>query len=159
MVPWAALLAATAWVDFAVIALSKVVPLTKALPIWYRDFGVVAVGSDILIIVLGIALAMFLVPGAKGLSLIGVAVGIQLLHDVLFYVGVIQGVPTGQNRIVDLFKRYAAEGSWKILLADAGMVAASVYLMETMEETLTYDQIVWVGLLAVYSLLYILYTK
>jgi hypothetical protein len=39
------------------------------------------------------------------------------------------------------------------------MVAASVYLMETMEETLTYDQIVWVGLLAVYSLLYILYTK
>jgi hypothetical protein len=102
---------------------------------------------------------MVLVPGAKGLSLIGVAVGIQLLHDVLFYVGVIQGVPTGQNRIVDLFKRYAAEGSWKILLADAGMVAASVYLMETMEETLTYDQIVWVGLLAVYSLLYILYTK
>ena len=159
MIPWASLLAATAWVDFAVIALSKVFPLTTSLSVWYKEFGVVALGSDILIIVLGIALAMFLVPGAKGLTLIGVAVGIQLLHDVLFYIGIIQGVPTGQNRILDLFKRYAAEGSWKILLADAGMVAASVYLMETMEETLTRDQIVWVGLLAVYSLLYILYTR
>ena len=159
MVPWASLLAATAWVDFAVIALSKVVPLTTALSTWYKDFGVVALGSDILIIVLGIALAMFLVPGASGLRLIGIAVGIQLLHDVLFYVGVIQTVPTGQNRVIDLFKRYAAEGSWKILLADAGMVAASVYLMETMEAELTKDQIVWVGILAVYSLLYIVYTK
>lgn len=159
MIPWAALLAATAWVDFAVIALSKVFPLTKSLGTWYKEFGVVALGSDILIIVLGIALAMFLVPGASGLKLMGVAVGIQLLHDVLFYVGVIQGVPAGHNRILDLFKRYAAEGSWKILLADAGMVAGSVWLMETMQSELTQDQIVWVGILAVYSLLYILYTN
>jgi hypothetical protein len=159
MVPWASLLTAVAWVDFGVIALSKVVPLTTSLSTWYKDFGLVAIGSDILIIVLGIALAMFLAPGASGLRLMGIAVGIQLLHDVLFYVGIIQGVPRGQNRIIDLFKRYAAEGSWKILLADAGMVAASVYLMETMEETLTKDQIVWLGILAVYSLLYILYTK
>lgn len=158
MIPWAALLAATAWVDFAVIAISKVFPLTKSLATWYKDFGVVALGSDILIIVLGIALAMFLVPGASGLKLMGVAVGIQLLHDILFYVGIIQGVPTGHNRILDLFKRYAAEGSWQILVADAAMVAGSVYLMETMQSELTQDQIVWLGILAVYSLLYILYT-
>lgn len=159
MIPWAALLAATAWVDFTVIALSKVFPLTKSLGTWYKDFGVVALGSDILVIVLGIALAMFLVPGASGLKLMGVAVGIQLVHDILFYVGVIQGVPAGHNRILDLFKRYAAEGSWKILLADAGMVAGSVWLMKTMQSELTQDQIVWVGILAVYSLLYILYTN
>lgn len=159
MIPWAALLTATAWVDFAVIAISKVYPMTKSLSVWYKDFGVVALGSDILIIVLGIALAMFLAPGASGLKLIGVAVGIQLVHDILFYVGVIQGVPTGHNRILDLFKRYAAEGSWQILVADAAMVAGSVYLMETMQSELTQDQIVWLGILAVYSLLYILYTN
>lgn len=159
MIPWTALLAAVAWVDFAVIVLSKMFPLTKSLATWYADFGLVAVGSDILIIVLGIALAMFLFPGYSGLALIGVAVGIQLVHDVLFYVGVIQAVPLGHNRILDLFKRYAAEGSWKILLADAGMVAASVYLMETMDAWLTDDQVVFTGLLALYSLLYILYTK
>ena len=68
-------------------------------------------------------------------------------------------VPAGQNRIIDLFKRYAAEGSWKILVADAAMVAASVYGMETLDAWLTDDQVVWTGLLGLYSLLYILYTK
>ena len=158
MIPWTALLAATAWVDFLVIVLSKVFPLTKSLATWYADFGLVAIGSDILIIVLGIALAMFLAPNASGLALIGVAVAIQLVHDILFY-GVILVVPPGQNRILDLFKRYAAEGSWKILLADAAMVAGSVWLMETLDAWLTDDQVVWTGLLGLYSLLYILYTK
>ena len=158
MIPWTALLAATAWVDFLVIVLSKVFPLTKSLATWYADFGLVAIGSDILIIVLGIALAMFLAPNASGLALIGVAVAIQLVHDILFY-GVILVVPPGQNRILDLFKRYAAEGSWKSLRADAAMVAGSVWLMETLDAWLTDDQVVWTGLLGLYSLLYILYTK
>ena len=159
MIPWTALLAATAWVDCFVIALSKVVPMTKSLSTWYAEFGLVAIGSDILIIVLGIALAMFLAPGASGLALIGVAVAIQVLHDVLFYAGVIQMSPPGHNRILDLFKRYAAEGSWKILVADAAMVAGSIWLMETMDAWLTDDQVTWVGLLGLYALLYILYTK
>jgi len=159
MIPWTALLSAVAWVDFIVIVLSKLFPMTRALSTWYADFGLVAVGSDILIIVLGIALAMFLAPGASGLPLIGIAVTIQLIHDVLFYVGVIQVAPPGHNRILDLFKRYAAEGGWKILAADSAMVAGSVWLMETMDASLTDDQVLWTGLLALYSLLYILYTK
>lgn len=159
MIEWTALLTATAWVDLGVIALSKVFPLTKALGDWYRDFGVVAVGSDILIIVLGIALAKFLVPDAMGWSLVGVAVAIQVIHDIVFYLGVIQGVPSGQNKILDLFKRYAAEGGWKIVLADSAMVAASVLLMEWLADTRSEDQINFLGLLAVYSLLYIIYTQ
>ena len=158
MIPWTALFAATAWVDFAVIALSKVVPLTKSLATWYAEFGLVAIGTDILVIVLGIALAKFLVPAATGLTLIGVAVAIQLLHDLVFY-GIILAVPAGQNRIMDLFKRYAAEGSWKILAADAAMVAAAVWGMETLDAVLTDDQVLWTGLLGLYALLYILYTK
>jgi hypothetical protein len=159
MIPWTALLAATAWVDFIVIVLSKVFPLTKSLATWYADFGLVAIGTDILIIVLGIALAKLLFPAYSGLALIGVAVAIQLVHDILFYVGVIQAVPFGHNRILDLFKRYAAEGSWKILVADAAMVAGSVYLMEQMDAWLTDDQVLWSGLLALYSLMFILFTK
>jgi len=159
MIPWTALLAATAWVDVAVIVISKVVPLTKSLATWYADFGIAAIGTDILIIVLGIALAKFIVPNASGLTLMGTAVAIQVLHDILFYVGVIQMVPAGQNQMIDLFKRYAAEGSWKILLADAGMVAAAVYGMETLDAYLTDDQVLWVGLLGLYSLLFLLYTK
>ena len=156
---WLSLLTATAWVDFLVIALSKVFPLTKALNTWYADFGLVAVGQDILIIVLGISLAQFIAPMASGWSLVGVAVAIQLVHDILFYIGIIRGIPEGHNRIIDLFKRYAAEGSWKILVADAAMVTGSVLLMEFLDNNYTDNQVAWIGLLAVYSLLYILYTQ
>lgn len=159
MIPWTSLLTATAWVDFAVIVLSKFFPLTKALGTWYSKFGLVAIGSDILIIVLGIALAMLIAPGISGWNLVGLSVLIQIVHDVLFYLLVILGVPAGQNAIIDLFKAYAAEGSWKIIVADAGMVAASVLLMEYFENNLSSDMTAFLGILAVYSLLYILYTK
>jgi hypothetical protein len=159
MINWLSLFTATAWVDFAVIVISKFFPLTKALGTWYRDFGVVAVGSDILIIVLGIALAQLIVPGISGWNLVGLSVLIQVIHDILFYVLVILGVPEGQNKIIDLFKKYAAEGSWKIILADAGMVTASVLLMEWLDNNYSDSQIGFVGVLAVYSLLYIIYTR
>jgi hypothetical protein len=158
MIPWTALFAATAWVDFAVIVLSKVFPFTKSLATWYADFGLNAVAMDVLVIVLGIALAKLLFPAATGLMLIGIAVAIQIVHDLLFY-GIILMVPPGQNRVMDLFKRYAAEGSWKILVADSAMVAASVYGMELLDGVLTDDQVLFTGLLGLYSLLYVLYTK
>jgi len=158
MIPWTALFAATAWVDFAVIVLSKVFPLTKSLATWYADFGLNAVAMDVLIIVLGIALAKLLFPTATGLMLIGIAVAIQIVHDLLFY-GIILIVPPGQNQVMDLFKRYAGEGSWKIIVADSAMVAASVYGMELLDGVLTDDQVLFTGLLGLYSLLYILYTK
>lgn len=159
MIDWVSLFTATAVVDFGVIVLSKFVSLTKALGTWYRDFGVVAVGQDVLIIVLGIALAKLLVPTATGWSLVGLAVGIQVLHDLVFYLGIIQTVPSGYNKILDLFKTYAAEGGLQIVLADAAMVTGSVLLMEWYSDNLTSDQTAFLGVLAVYSLLYILYTK
>lgn len=156
---WLSLFTSVAWVDFIVIVLSKFFPLTKALGRWYSDFGVVAVGSDILIIVLGIALAMLLFPGISGWALVVTSVIIQVVHDVLFYLLIIRGVPEGHNKIIDLFKRYAAEGSWKIIVADSAMVASSVLIMEALDNNLPNDQIAFLGVLAVYSLLYILYTK
>jgi hypothetical protein len=159
MIEWVSLLTATAWVDFTVVVLSKIIPLTKSLDTWYRDFGIVAVGSDILIIVLGIALAKLLFPDASGLKLVGIAVVIQILHDILFYIGIIRGVPEGQNKIIDLFKSYSGEGGYKIILADSAMVAGSVLLMEYLDNNYSDDVIGFLGILAVYSLLYIIYTK
>lgn len=150
---------AVAWVDFAVIVLSKFVPLTKALGTWYAEFGMSAVGADVLIIVLGIYLVQLVFPGIYGWKLVGYAVALQVVHDVLFYIGVIQGVPSGQNAIIDLFKRYAAEGSWKIILADSAMVASSVLLMEYLDNNYSDAWISFFGLLAVYSLIYIIHTK
>ena len=156
---WISLFTAVAWVDFAVIVLSKIFPLTKTLNEWYREFGMVAVGQDVLIIVLGISLAQILFPGMYGWNLVWTSVLIQIAHDILFYVGVIQTLPGGHNKVIDLFKRYAAEGSWKIIVADSAMVISSVLLMEYLDNSIPDAQIAWIGLLALYSLLYIIYTK
>ena len=147
------------WVDFAVIVLSKFIPLTKALGTWYSQFGVVAAASDVLILVLGVLLAQLIYPGISGWALVIVAVAIQLVHDILFYLLVIQPLPMGQNKIIDLFKQYAAEGSWQILLADSTMMVATVLGAEALENAYTPEGIQFGGLLGVYSLLYIVYTK
>lgn len=153
------LVAATIWVDFFVVVLSKFVPLTKALPIWYEKFGVVAAFSDVTIIVLGILLAQLIYPGISGWSLVATAVMIQLVHDTLFYLLVILPLPSGQNAIIDLFKQYAAEGSWQILVADAAMVAASVVGAEWLQNSFSSEITTFSGLLGAYALSYIVYTK
>lgn len=157
---WIALLTATTWVDLLVVFIHKYVfQMTKSLDVWYSTFGMTAVASDILIIVLGIALAKFLVPTATGWSLVSVSVTIQLIHDVLFYLGVILPIPLGHNKVIDIFKRYSTEGSWKILIADAAMVTGSVLGMEYLQKEFSTDQTIFLGLLAVYALTYLVYTR
>ena len=148
---------AVIWVDFLVILISRFYPMTKALDIWYRDFGIVAVLNDCLVIVIGILLAQFVSPGARGFNLATVAVLIQIVHDFLFYIGVILPIPRGHNAMMDLFKKYSTEGGYKIILADSAMVAGTVYLSEYLYEFST-DKVIFFGLLGLYAVTYIIYT-
>jgi hypothetical protein len=150
--------ASVVWIDFLVILISKFYSMTKSLDVWYRQFGIVAVISDCLVIVLGILLAQFINPRAPVNILALTSVVVQLVHDYLFYIGVILQVPTGQNSMIDLFKKYSSEGSYKILLADSAMIAGTVYLGDYLT-SLTRDKVIFVGLLGVYALTYIMYTK
>jgi len=132
--------------------------MTKALDVWYKQFGIVAVISDCLVIVLGILLAQLISPNASVTGLAITSVIIQLIHDYLFYIGIILPIPKGHNSMIDLFKKYSAEGSYKILLADSAMIGGTVYLADYLRSFS--DKIVtFVGLLGVYSLTYIIYTN
>jgi uncharacterized protein YacL len=145
------------WIDFLVIALSKIVPMTSSLSVWYKQFGIVAVISDCLVIVLGILLAQLVSPTASVTGLAITSVIIQVIHDVLFYVGVILPIPKGQNAMIDLFKTYSKQGSYKILLADSAMIGGTVFLADYLK-TFSDDIVTFVGLLGVYALTYIIYT-
>jgi hypothetical protein len=160
------ILSAALWVDFAVMTLIKVVPTpiwflppTGALTLWYDKFGLAAVAADVLSLVLGVLLATFLFPGAMGLQLVMAAVFVQMIHDIFFYVVVIQGLPQGQNEMIDVFKSYASEGSWKILVADALMITSVVALGRLSDLLFSYRTIAFQALLGMYSLIYITYTK
>lgn len=149
---------AVVWIDFFTILLSKVFHLGRSLDTWYAKFGIVAILSDCLVIVLGILIAQFLAPSANTLTLAGVSIAVQIVHDVVFYYAVILGLPRGQNSMIDLFKEYAVENSWKILVADSAMIGSTVLLADYLS-TLKASHTTFIGLLGAYALTYIVYTQ
>jgi hypothetical protein len=153
-------------VDVIVILLARHFPqvLGKNLNIWYDKFGLEAVLADVLIIAIGFAIARyvytwFLAPsiGWNPLWFVGLLLVIQLIHDVLFYVGVILPIPRGLNEMMDVFKDYSKAGA-KILAGDAAMMVGSAILAMWLKSAPP-DVTASIGLLTVYTLPYSLYTK
>jgi len=151
------ILSAVAVVDFATIVLSKFFNLGKSLNKWYEKFGMTAVLSDCLIIVLGILLALLIEPKSGWFQLMIMAVAIQIFHDAWFYFAVIVPIPSGHNEMIDLFKEYANENSYGIIIADTAMVVSTVLLAEYLSK-FHESVVVFTGLLATYALTYIIYT-
>jgi uncharacterized protein YacL len=147
---------AAIWVDFVIIALSKVFDFGETLKKWYREFGPVAVINDTLVIVLGILAAEFLFPKASLPFMVLAVIAIQVVHDVLLNVLVIQKVPRGSNRVIDIFKEYVHENSYKILIADAIMISSSIAFSRYLH-TLSRNVTGFIGLLGVYSMTYMIY--
>jgi hypothetical protein len=146
---------AVVWVDFITIVLHRFFNLGKSLNTWYAEFGIVAIISDCLVIVLGILLAQILFPK---FPLLWTAIAIQIIHDVLFYLFVILPIPLGQNKIIDLFKDYATENGWKILAVDSLMIGSTVLIAQQLS-TMKNTVVSFLGLLGAYLLTYIIYTK
>ena len=98
---------------------------------WYLEYGLSAVLADVLILVIGVIITRFLyyrVFSSYSLLLfIVLAVGVQLTHDSLF-AALFNLFPRGSSKIMDLFKDYANESGFGILIADAGMVIMTILL-------------------------------
>ena len=161
------LIGAAVWVDFIVMAITKLAPGPRisflppagALKLWYDKFGLAAASADVLSAVLGVLIAMFFFPTAFGINLVFASIFIQILHDVFFYFVVTRGLPQGQNEMIDVFKAYADEGGWTILLADAMIMAGTVTIASFWDMLFSYRFIAFQTLLGMYSLIYITYTK
>jgi len=80
---------------------------SKSLKRWYKTFNLSAVITDVLIIVLGLTLTRYLYNKIfKEFSIVKfaiLAVGLQIIHDILFYL-MITSIPLGSNRMIDVFK-------------------------------------------------------
>ena len=135
---------------------------------WYDLFGLNAVIADVMIIVIGFMVARHVwglwfknkYSGGKWspMKFTGLLVVVQMIHDLMFYYGVILPVPRGHNAMIDVFKDYAASGGWKILGADAGMMVLSAGLAMLFKSLPGYA-VASVFALTSYALPYILYKK
>jgi hypothetical protein len=157
-------------VDVAVIFLTRMFPevLGQNLNRWYDLFGLNAVIADVVIIVIGFIITRYIYTGyikekfAEGkwnpLIFTGSLVGVQLIHDLAFYYGVITQVPRGANTMMDVFKDYAASGGGKILFGDALMMIASAGLAIVFK-TQPAHIVASIGALTSYLLPYFLYIR
>lgn len=161
---WPLLLLAILVVDVFVLFLTRYRPDWLGMPLnkWYTKFGVLAVLSDVTIIAIGFALARWIYntwfSGAGLTWFLGILVAVQAIHDILFYLGVIVPFPRGVNAMMDVFKEYAASGGHKIIVGDAGLMLGSAAAFMGLERLPVAGQ--WfVGILTLYTLPYILYTR
>lgn len=160
---WPLLLIAILVVDVVVLIISRHTGVFgNVLNVWYDRFGISAVLADVFSIAIGFWLARWVYNtwfSAEGLAwFLGILVIVQAIHDVLFYVGVIRPFPRGLNAMMDVFKDYSVENSWKIIVGDSGLMLGSAGVFMALER-LSGPWQVAVALLTVYALPYALTSR
>lgn len=133
----------------------------KALDDWYTRFGLTAVAADVLSVMIGVVAARYIYTafGLNGmLAFVGVLILFQMCHDLFFAAAVFVPMPRGENTMIDVFKDYAAENTWKILVADAVLVLGTA-AGATLLKNLPFHVAASVGLVTAYALCFITYTK
>ena len=126
---------------------------------WYAQYNLSAVMADVLIIVLVLILTRFmygyLFKSFSIFTFIGLAVMLQIIHDVSFYV-LFSNIPRGVNKMMDTFKDYAKEVSYKAILSDSGMMVMSCLIASYLVNQSTNTNII-VLISFLYVLPYLLY--
>ena len=101
---------------------------SKTLKMWYKKYHIMALIADVLILVIGLVLARFFYYSIFStfhiVSFAGLAVVIQILHDLLFYM-IFQNIPIGHNTMLDFFKIYAKEVGYMAVVGDSIMIIAT----------------------------------
>lgn len=100
---------------------------SKFLKLWYQRFNLSAVLADVLVIFIGIifvrAIYNYIFKTFSIINLILLMVVVQIIHDILFYIMIVI-IPRGSNNMIDIFKDFAFETSYNIIIGDSIMVIA-----------------------------------
>jgi hypothetical protein len=130
------------------------------LKVWYKKYQLSAVLADVSLIFLGVVIARAIYPYLfdtfSMINFIILIVVIQMIHDILFYLMILQ-IPKGVNRIIDILKDYADEISYWAILGDSAMMIASVLIAGVLANFDANTNMILLAFL-VYILQFILYT-
>jgi len=144
---------------FVIFLLNTKVIKSRVLMQWYSQYNLSAVIADVLIILIGLiitrAIYYYVFDNFSIIKFIILAVIIQITHDILFYI-FFSNVPRGMNKMIDTFKDYANEVSYKAILADSGMMIMSCFIAFYLVNNNTNTNII-VLIAFLYLLPYLLY--
>ena len=126
---------------------------------WYSKYNLSAVIADVLIILIGLiitrAIYYYIFDNFSIVKFIILAVIVQITHDILFYV-FFNNIPRGVNKMIDTFKDYANDVSYKAILADSGMMIMACLIASYLVNKNTNTNII-VLISFIYLLPYLLY--
>ena len=148
---------------FVIFLLNITVIKSQVLRKWYSQYNLSAVIADVLIILIGLiitrAIYYYVFDSFSIVKFVILAVIVQITHDILFY-GVFSNIPKGVNKMLDTFKDYANEVSYKAIFADifadSGMMIMSCLIASYLANKNTNTNII-VLISFVYLLPYLLY--
>ena len=113
---------------FVITLLNSRVIKSKVLKEWYSQYNLSAVIADLLIILIGLIITRFIYyyifETFSIVKFILLAIIVQITHDILFYI-IFSNIPRGFNKMLDTFKDYGKEVSYKAIFADSGMMIMS----------------------------------
>ena len=144
---------------FVILLLNIRIIKSKVLRQWYLQYNLSAVIADVLIILIGLiitrAIYYYVFKTFSLFKFIILAVVVQIAHDILFYI-LFSNIPRGVNKMIDTFKDYANEVSYKAILADSGMMIMSCLIASYLSNKNTNINII-VLISFLYLLPYLLY--
>ena len=164
------ILIAVLTMNVVVLLLSRYFPdiLGTNLNRWYDLFGLNAVILNVILVVLGFVIGRYaytnwvkekFVEGEwSPVWFTGTLVVIQIVHDLLFYFGVVKQLPAGHNLMIDTLKTFGETSGFKILIGDAVMMTTSSFLAMALKASAGHI-VTAVGLVSLYAMPYLLYTK
>ena len=144
---------------FVIFLLNTGVIKSLVLNKWYSQYNLSAVIADVLIILIGLiitrAIYYYIFDEFSIIKFIFIAIIVQIIHDILFYI-LFSNIPRGVNKMLDTFKDYANEVSYKAILADSGMIIMACLIASYLvNKTLNTNLIILI--ISVYLLPYLLY--
>jgi hypothetical protein len=126
---------------------------------WYNTFKLSAAIADILILIIGIIIARFfygyLFKEFNIWLFTGLAVVIQIIHDILFYL-LFKNIPKGYNYMLDFFKSYAKEVGVGAILGDSLMMILAC-LLSSYFATFSLNQNIITLIITSYFIPYMIY--
>ena len=144
---------------FVILLLNTGIIKSLVLNKWYSQYNLSAVIADVLIILIGLiitrAIYYYIFDEFSIIKFIFIAIIVQIIHDILFYI-LFSNIPRGVNKMLDTFKDYANEVSYKAILADSGMIIMACLIASYLvNKTLNTNLIILI--ISVYLLPYLLY--
>jgi len=133
---------------------------SKTIKIWYEKYNLSAVMADVLVILIVFIITRYCYPLVFGnyysiVTFIALAVGIQVIHDILFYL-FFSNIPRNRNKMLDFFKDYADENGYMTIVADSAMIILSALISSVLvSRSLNMNIIILVTIL--YTLPYLIY--